>query len=265
MGFAKSDSDGGFPAYSYDLGNEYGNSALDVRHVFFLGGSFTLPWKLRLNPFITASSGRPFNITRGIDANGDSQFTERPTFAEVNARCVQLILPNSWCNIGDNNPNAIVPRNFGRGPSSVNVNLSLSKTIGFGGAKKSAMSAPTAQDSGGNRGGQRGAGGGATPAAGTIPGIGGGPGAGGQRGGGGMGGGGFGGFGGGGSDQPYNLTFSINANNLLNRNNQGQPSGSLSSPFFGRSNSTGGSFGPFGGGGGGSANRRFELSMRFSW
>ena len=84
------------------------------------------------------------------------------------------------------------------------------------------------------------------------------------------GGGGF--FGGGGERKPYNLTLSVNFNNLLNKVNFGAPIGNLSSGRFGQYTSTGGGFfggfGPGGGGnfgGGGAANRRIELQARFSW
>ncbi len=249
LGFAKSDTDGAgsFPAYTYDLSNEYGNSSLDVRHNAFIGGSITMPWNIRLSPFIIASSGRPFNITSGgIDTNGDTLFTERPTFAQVAARCTELQLTNSFCNISGEDPTATIPRNYGRGPSFLNVNLNVSKTFGFGGEKNT--SANTNQsDQGGGRGGGGGGGGG------------------GGRGGGGvamMGGGGFGG--GSGRNSPYNLTLSMNFSNLFNKVNLGSPIGNLSSSRFGQSTSTAGGFGPFGGGGN-SGNRRIELQARFSW
>jgi hypothetical protein len=71
-------------------------------------------------------------------------------------------------------------------------------------------------------------------------------------------------FGGGSESKPYNLTIGVNVVNLFNNVNFSTPVGSLTSPSFGRPRSTGGGFGFFGGGGG-SANRRVELSMRFSW
>ena len=88
-----------------------------------------------------------------------------------------------------------------------------------------------------------------------------------------MGGGGGGGFFGGGSERkPYNLNLSVNFNNLFNTVNFGAPIGNIASSRFGEYTSTGGGFfGGFGGGGGGfggggsSANRRIELSARFSW
>ncbi|CAN5672074.1 hypothetical protein BH20ACI4_BH20ACI4_21040 [soil metagenome] len=258
LGFAEGDTDsfggfggfgggaGGFPAYSYDLSGEYGRAAFDIRHSVFFGGSFTAPWNVRLNPFIIFRSGSPFNITRGIDTNGDSLFTERPTFAQVNDACVERGLSFDFCDLsGIADPNAIIPRNFGRGPSFFNVSLNISKNFGFGKSPESA--ANTGQGGGASQGG-------------GIPGVGGG-----RRGGGGGGGGrGMrGGFGGGNERKPYNLNLGVRINNLFNTVNEGNPVGSLNSPFFGQPVSTAGGFGF--GGGGGSGNRRVELQARFSW
>jgi hypothetical protein len=61
----------------------------------------------------------------------------------------------------------------------------------------------------------------------------------------------------------YNLTLSVNARNMLNHVNLGNPISNLSSPLFGQSTSLGGG-GGFGGGGA-SANRRLDLSLRFTF
>ncbi|MBX3292407.1 MAG: TonB-dependent receptor [Acidobacteria bacterium] len=249
LGFAEGDSDGAFsfPAYSYDLTGEYGRSSFDIRHNFTLGGNLSLPWGFNLNPFIIASSGRPFNITRGIDANGDGLFTERPTFGELALRCNELSLNKSFCDIGSNDPGKIIPRNYGLGPAFFNMNMRVSRTFGFG-----TSAAERVASTGGQTGGPGGG----------IPGMGRG-----GMGGGRMGGGGGGFFGGGGDTRkPYNLNVSVNFSNILNKVNLGTPVGSLSSSRFGQSTSTAGGFGGFGGfGGGGAANRRIELQMRFSW
>lgn len=245
LGFAKGDTDGAgsTPAYAYDFAGEFGRSSFDIRHNFVLFGNVTLPWSISLNPFIIASSGRPFNITKGLDVNGDGSFSERPTFSDLAARCSQLTFSPSFCNTTGFDPSAIVPRNFGVGPSSLSVNLRVGKNFGFG---KSAASQA--------RGGASGGGPGMVMV--------GGPGGGGRSGGGPMGGM----FGGGGDvRKPYNLNVSVNFSNLLNKVNLGTPVGSLASSRFGQSVSTGGGFGGFGGGGGGGANRRIELQMRFSW
>lgn len=238
LGKASSDTDGAgtFAANPYDFGGEYGRSSLDVRHNFVLGGSINAPWGIRLNPFIIASSGRPFNITTGRDTNGDTLFTERPAFA------TDLMKPGvivTEFGAFDPNPEpgqTLIPRNYGTGPSLFTVNLGISKTFSFGSRSSSADANAPAPE---GRGGGRGAGGG-----------GGRGGRGGGFGGGGFGGGRRGGGGGGGvgsSDGRYSLTFSVQIQNLLNHTNEGIPVGNLSSSLFGQSRSSAGGFG-FGGG-----------------
>jgi len=79
------------------------------------------------------------------------------------------------------------------------------------------------------------------------------------------------GFGGGGGQtgKRYNLTFSLNFQNILNHANLGRPNGNLSSTFFGISTTSGGNFGGFGGGRGGGGtppyNRLIDASIRFSF
>ena len=57
------------------------------------------------------------------------------------------------------------------------------------------------------------------------------------------------------------MTFSVHAQNLLNRNNPGPPVGTLGSPSFGQSLATAGGFG----GGGAAGNRRIELDGRLGF
>jgi hypothetical protein len=238
---AQSDSDGAnsFPANSYDLSGEYSSAALDIRHRFVIGGNFETFWDIGLSPFITFRSGTPFNITTGVDGNGDSIFNDRPTFAQLAAACGARGLAASFCDIAKRDPNLIIPRNYGRGSEFFIVNLRLSKEFGFGGKESGA---PTTQD---NRGG----------------------GGGGGRGGfGGPFGGGGGGRGGGNrSESPYSVELSVQIRNLFNRTNEGTPVGNLRSPFFNEPTSLAGGFG-FGGGGGAQAgNRRVEFEIEFNF
>ena len=245
---ARSDSDGSgsFPVNQYDLTGEYGRSAQDIRHRFFLFGTINaLPWGVRLNPILTLNSGRPFNITTGRDANGDTIFNERPAFATDLSRPSVRVTPYGAFDL-DPLGQSIIPRNYGTGPAFFGVNLRASKTFGFG---------EVAEARAGGGGGRRGGGGGG----------------GGRRGGGGRGGGfGGGGRGGGGdgegTESRYNLTLSVSVQNLFNRANEGTPVGNLSSPLFGQSLTTAGRFGAGGGGGNQSAgNRRVDLQLRFSF
>ncbi|MEO6654557.1 MAG: carboxypeptidase regulatory-like domain-containing protein, partial [Pyrinomonadaceae bacterium] len=264
LGFAKGDTDGfsgGAPAYTYDLSDEYGRTAGDIRQNFTVFGNITLPWNVSVNPFITALSGRPFNITRGVDTNGDGFFNERPTFGELRSRCAALSLTNSFCDTAGNDANTIIPRNYGQGPSNFTVGMRIGKTFGFG--KSAGARTATSAGRGGAGGARGGAGGG--PGGPTVV-VAGGPGGGGPGGSGGavrMGGG---GFGGGDGRKPYNLNVGLNISNLFNKVNFSNPIGSLSSNRFGQSTSTAGGFGGFGGGGGGTGpNRRIELQLRFNW
>jgi hypothetical protein len=251
LNYANGDTDGvnTFPANQYDLTREYGRSAIDVRHRFSLGGSISgLPGKLRLNPFIIANSGRPFNITTGRDANGDTLFTERPALA---TDLTKSGVVTTRFGVFDQNPTAgqvIIPRNFATGPGFFTVNLRISRAFGLG-------SEIVVTPRGGAGAGRGGAGRG---------GVGGRGGGGGARGGGGRGGGGGSGEGVDGPARRYNLVLSVNAQNLLNHTNLGTPIGNLSSPLFGQSNTTSGGFG--GGGINQSAgNRRIELQARFTF
>jgi hypothetical protein len=135
LGFANSTTDGAgsFPAYSYDLSNEYGSSSLDLRHNLNIYGTFQLPWKIQASPSISFSSGRPFNITSGVDSNRDSIFNDRPTYSQLFDICTARGLTNGFCSAGDvSNPETtIIPRNFGRGPGASVVNLGLNRTFSF--------------------------------------------------------------------------------------------------------------------------------------
>lgn len=234
-----------FPSNQYDLSADYGRSAFDVRHRLFFGGTVALPYAFRLSPFMIASSGRPFNITLGRDANGDSIFNDRPGFVSA-ASCatVTVVSQNIECTpLGtyDLTPavgTAIVPINYGTGPSMFTLNLRLSKTFGIG----------RKMERGGGRGDVMGPGGPGGHDHGRFGQMTGGP------------------IGlGSATDRRYSLTFGISARNVLNHVNLGPPVGNLSSPLFAESNSLSGGPGFGFGGGSSAANRKIDLLMTFSF
>jgi hypothetical protein len=263
---SNTDGPGSFPMNSYDLSGEYGRSSFDIRNRFSFFGTYTSKlWKLVFNPFIIASSGPPFNIVTGLDANLDGIANERPSFAGANANCND---PNIRCtafgnfNLKPLPGDPIIPRNYGQGPGSLTVNLRISRTFGFVNAHNAAAASGQSRPSEGGPGpGSRGP---------SIPGGGGG----GGRGPGG-GGGGFPGLGGpGSSEKKYNITLSLFFVNILNDVNPTPPVGNLQSPLFGQSLGLAGGAGGFlggGGGGGGAAgspnagNRRIYASVRFNF
>ena len=65
---------GSFPMNQYDLDEDYGRAAYDVRNRLFLGGSWNLPRGFQLFPFVVANSAPPFNITLGENLNGEFHF-----------------------------------------------------------------------------------------------------------------------------------------------------------------------------------------------
>jgi len=272
---SQNDSDVLFPVNSYDLTGEYGRAGFDVRHRFNFFGTINLPWQVTLNPLVTATSGRPFNITNGQDTNLDRLFTERPSFAPAGVDCSNPPANIICTSFGNFNlrpapGEQLIPRNFGQGPGFFVVNLRVTKTWNFGNLPSSRAAnsgqgqgtqTATARDAGGGRG--------RTP---RIPSGGGGPGGG--FGGAGRGGG-FRGIGGPGANgaetKRYSLQFSINFSNIFNHVNLTTPVGNLSSSSFGESLGLAAPFGGFGGGGGGfgggsgAGNRRVTAQLRFNF
>ena len=227
----------GFPMNQYDLEEDYGRAAYDVRNRLFLGGSWNLPKGFQLFPFIVANSAPPFNITLSSDLGGDylPVFNARPAFASSLSNPANVV-STPWGKF-DTVPVAgetLIPPNYGTGFSQFTTNLRLSKTFGFG-----------KEVQGGNPGGGGGPrfGRGLGPGGLSSMGMNGNP------------------FGRGGStNRRFNLTFSISARNILNNVNYASPVGSLSSPLFGKANAlTGGFFSS------NAANRRVDLQVRFSF
>jgi len=238
---------GSFASNSYNLSQDYGRAAFVNRNMLFLMGNYTGPWAIRFNPFLIARSGRPYNIVSGTDLTGDNFVNDRPSYADASLCAsnpdqyfqTQFGCLNSLPGPGD----TLIPMNLGNGPASVAMNLRLSKTIGVG---------PKVESSSGVSGGGFGGPGG--PRGGRGGGPGGGLGPGGLGGGGSRGGPG-GMMGPASTGHRYNLTFSIEANNVFNNVNYGTPIGTLGSSSFGRSTSL--ANGPFSGPGGSTSRRIF--------
>jgi hypothetical protein len=226
----------------YNLTEDYGRAAFDIRSRLFLSGTASLAHNIRISPFVILNSGAPFNITTGSDLNEDSFFTDRPSFAPV-ASCTpgstQFKQTAYGCFDTTNTTAPRIPVNYGKGPANVQLNLRLSKTFGFGAdtKKPSAASSPDGGQHGGGGGGRGG------PAGGF----------GAPRGMGGL-------FGPSNTTRRYNLTVAAMARNLFNTWNPGLPVGNLSSTQFGKSNSLAG--GPFSSG---TSNRRIDLSATFTF
>jgi hypothetical protein len=224
---------GSFPANPYSMAGEYGPAITDIPNEGTFGGSIAVKWGFSFNPLLVVESGTPFNITVGQDLYGDTLFNGRPGIATNTSRPGLVATPYG---VLDPNPipgEAILPRNFGRGPGIILANLRVSKTFSFGPRGEGTASS-------GNEGGRRSQ---------TGP------------------------FGGGNSSggpvktgRDYNLTLSMSARNIINHNNPGPIIGNITSPLFGQANQPYGASSLGGTGFSESANnRRLEFHARFSF
>ena len=89
------------PANQLDLRNERSVSSFDQRHRLTISSVLDSAKGIKVAPVFTYSSGHPFNLLLGFDANNDSQAnTDRPLFAG---------------------------RNTGRGPNAISFDLRVAK------------------------------------------------------------------------------------------------------------------------------------------
>jgi len=218
-------SNTGTASNSWNLKQDYGRAGFVSRNMLFLMGSYTGPWGISFSPYMIAQSGKPFNITTNNDLTGDSFFNDRPSFASATSIANDVVHTSFGSFDTVPQPGEIViPNNLGNGPAAVAVNLRISRTIGIG--PKLASAAGQNNAAGGPGGGGPGGPGGG------MGGIGGGGGGGGRGGGGGgmRGGGGGGGRGGASAantGHKYSLNFSVQALNLFNDIDYGQPNGTV--------------------------------------
>jgi hypothetical protein len=129
---SNTDGIGTFAANPYSFAGEYGRAATDVRHRMSLGGSINTKWNVAFNPLLNLASGPPFDITVGHDIYGTTLFNGRPGIATDPSK--PGVISTSY-GLLDPNPTVdetILPRNYGRGPGTVSVNLRVTKTFTLG-------------------------------------------------------------------------------------------------------------------------------------
>jgi hypothetical protein len=138
-----SDSPLSLPSNSLDPDADWGPSAQDVRHRIFFNFNTPLGNGVRLGMNIQGSSALPYNITTGLDNNGDTVFNDRA--------------PG-------------VGRNSARGASQWTTNIRINKSIGLGGTRTGPpnMPLPPGAQPGGGAMNQR-VGGGPGPGGGDGP------------------------------------------------------------------------------------------------
>jgi len=228
----------------YDLRLDYGRAAFDFRHRGFVSANAMLPFHIRMAPFIYLQSGLPYNVTSGVDTNGDGNpNNDRPAFAQDLSR--PSVVNKPGFGVFDTAPGtlpnaAIVPPYYLQGPGILSLNVRISRSWAFG------------ERAGGNtgsdeiRGGQSiqngGLSGGSNQAglSGITAGV--------------------------ATARRYALTLTASFRNALNNVNPATPIGNLSSAFFGKS-VTLNTFGPLPGAGpnAGAGNRHIELQLRLTF
>src|SRR5262249_13621647 len=192
------------------------------------------------SPLLVAESGPPFDITAGRDIYGTTLFNARPGIA---ADVTRPGLVATSYGLLDPNPTLderILPRNYGRGPGSILLNLRIAKTFAFGAKGEGNAGAANLP-------------GGLGPRAGTNAGA----------------------LGLGGTSQAqgastlarrFNLVASLSIRNLLNHNNPGDIIGNITSPRFGQANQAAGNRSTGGTGFSEAANnRRLEFQVRLTF
>lgn len=220
---------GSFPANPYSMVGEYGPASSDIRNQATFGGSIATKYGLQFSPLFVADSGAPYNITVGQDLYGNTLFNGRPGIA-TNPTQPGLV-PTKY-GLLDPNPivgETILPRNYGRGPAIIMLNLRVSKVFAFGPRGEGSIST----------GGRRPQGGPFSTGSGSN----------------------FTSTG-----HRYNLAISASFRNILNHNNPGPIIGNIASPLFGLANQPYG-VGSLGGTGFSESanNRRLELQARFTF
>jgi hypothetical protein len=227
--YSKANSDTGGPGYhpsnQYNVMQDYGRQFFDVRNRVFAFANYSAPYGFRISPFLSASSGAPFNVQLNSDVNGDSFFNDRPVFANSASNPANVDTTkygNFDISAAPPAGSRIIPINYGNGPVQFAMNMRVAKSFGVGPRVEEGKGAR--MDGGGGPGG-------------------------GGRGGGGMPGMGLGGQGprpGGQNnrvDRKYSITLSAFAHNIFNVVNLAPPNGTLggppdgttNSPFFGKS------------------------------
>ncbi|MGH9607621.1 MAG: carboxypeptidase regulatory-like domain-containing protein [Terracidiphilus sp.] len=137
--YSHADTDGGGghnPSNSYDLMQDYGRASWVHPQWMLLVGDYTGPWGLTFNPFLIAHQGEPYNISTSTDLTGDNFFNDRPAYAS-SSDCPSTSANYVSTPFGclDTNPGqgaSLVPANLGNSPSSVALNLRVSRTFGVG-------------------------------------------------------------------------------------------------------------------------------------
>ncbi len=209
-----------FQTNPYNLSQDYGRSAFDVRHRVVIGGSLEMPLGIRLSPMVMANSGRPFSVLVPQDVYGTGVRGARPSQATASTSPADVLVTKYGSfNIAPGPGEVPIPPNTETAPANFILNFRISRTFGLGREGSSRHGGGGEMSAGGGRYRHRGGLGGRGLSGGGKSGL------------------------GGATKRRYALTLSASVLNALNNVNLAQPVNVLGSPLFGQSLSLAG--GPF--------------------
>ncbi len=93
-------------SYSCLIICEKATSLLNQTNRASVSATYSLPWGFMLSGWMEAASGFPFNVTTGVDNNGDGNTSDRPVINGV-----------------------VIPRDAGQAPATYDFNFALQKSI----------------------------------------------------------------------------------------------------------------------------------------
>jgi len=131
---SNADTSGLLPQSSFSQDGEFVRPFWQSTHRAYAAGTIYLPWKLRASPSLNVASGTPFNITTGLDNNGDGSFTDRPSV--VSASTPGAIL-TPYGALSASVINGTLPRNFGTNPPTILLDMDVARDFAIGKSKDS--------------------------------------------------------------------------------------------------------------------------------
>ena len=132
-----------FPTNGNNIAANYGRAATDIHNYAVLDATTPGLMGTRMIFYLIARSGAPFNITTGHDNNGDSIYNDRPGIALDPAKSGVVSTPYGLLDPFPTAGEAILPRNFGRGPGYFELNMRVSREFAVFGSRGSGI-APSA-------------------------------------------------------------------------------------------------------------------------
>lgn len=142
------------PSNSYDLMQDYGRASWIHPQWVLLVGNYSGPWGFTFTPFLIAHQGRPYDVTTSTDLTGDNFFNNRPAYAAPSScpSTSPIYAPTAFgcLNTAPGPDDKPIPASLGNSPSSVAMNLRISRGFGIGPRGESGGAPPPGE--GGGRG-----------------------------------------------------------------------------------------------------------------